>query len=517
MAKDYYSILGVGKGATDDDIKKAYRKLALKFHPDKNKDEGAEEKFKEIGEAYEVLSDKEKRSVYDRGGAMPGVNGGHAGSGGGYGPTFSTRNHFHPTMDPFDLFKTFFGGRDPFDPMFGGDPFNIFPQTRSTRSGDIFDSPFFSASFGNDIFDNMVNNGGVSTTTYQTGDGGTVHITRTVIGGDGSVRREMRFRTPSTSRINGNSESSNRPDMRRQFSEPADISSLPTGRSKPPRSPTTSSSSSPNNSASSTNQHQQQPRSGGAGSRARGPSQDTKFSRSRRSGGGERGVPDGKEADNTQQFSAQGSGNKSSSNNNSSSNRSGAKAKDNRDGRSRGYEKPTQSSNLRSSSQRPSYTNGDSTRSSHQDPTRSRDHTDPSSNHRGRTQSRSRPPGGSGHGRSASRSDSVNRPVQCPICLLNFHRSAIEVHAATCEGPAQNPYASPPPYSPPSTPSHHLYGAAASSADYRNARENQFTRENVGAEHEVEGEEEQLCPICSETYPLDIIERHAARCGEVYV
>ena len=105
------------------------------------------------------------------------------------------------------------------------------------------------------------------------------------------------------------------------------------------------------------------------------------------------------------------------------------------------------------------------------------------------------------------------------------NRSAIEVHAATCEGPAataaQNSYASPPPYSPPSTPSHHHnhqtgYGGAASSADYRNARENQFARENVGAEDEGEGEE-QLCPICSETYPLDIIERHAARCGEVFV
>lgn len=66
MGKDYYKTLGIQKGATDDDIKKAYRKLALKFHPDKNKSPGAEDRFKEIAEAYEVLSDKKKREVYDR-------------------------------------------------------------------------------------------------------------------------------------------------------------------------------------------------------------------------------------------------------------------------------------------------------------------------------------------------------------------------------------------------------------------------------------------------------------------
>ena len=65
MGKEYYRVLGIEKGASDDEIKKAYRKLALKFHPDKNKDENAEEKFKEIGEAYEVLSDKDKRAAYE--------------------------------------------------------------------------------------------------------------------------------------------------------------------------------------------------------------------------------------------------------------------------------------------------------------------------------------------------------------------------------------------------------------------------------------------------------------------
>lgn len=66
MGKDYYRTLGIARGATDDEIKKAYRKLALKYHPDKNKTAGAEDKFKEVAEAYEVLSDKKKRDVYDK-------------------------------------------------------------------------------------------------------------------------------------------------------------------------------------------------------------------------------------------------------------------------------------------------------------------------------------------------------------------------------------------------------------------------------------------------------------------
>ena len=64
--RDYYEILGVQKGATEDDLKKAYRKLAMKYHPDRNSDDpNASEKFKEASEAYEVLSDTSKRSAYD--------------------------------------------------------------------------------------------------------------------------------------------------------------------------------------------------------------------------------------------------------------------------------------------------------------------------------------------------------------------------------------------------------------------------------------------------------------------
>ena len=63
---DYYDVLGVPRDAANDDIKKAFRRLAMKYHPDRNKDDGAEARFKEIGEAYEVLSDAEKRTAYDR-------------------------------------------------------------------------------------------------------------------------------------------------------------------------------------------------------------------------------------------------------------------------------------------------------------------------------------------------------------------------------------------------------------------------------------------------------------------
>ena len=96
---NYYKILGVDKNATEADIKKAYRKLALKWHPDKNPNnkEEAEKKFKEINEAYSVLSDKNKRNQYDHGGM-----------------NFDFRG-----FNPEDIFKEFFGDADPFKDFFG--------------------------------------------------------------------------------------------------------------------------------------------------------------------------------------------------------------------------------------------------------------------------------------------------------------------------------------------------------------------------------------------------------------
>ncbi|XP_016307138.1 dnaJ homolog subfamily B member 1-like [Sinocyclocheilus anshuiensis] len=109
MGKDYYRILGLAKGASDEEIKKAYRKQALRFHPDKNKSAGAEDKFKEIAEAYDVLSDAKKKDIYDRCGE-DGLKG-HAG-GGCNGPSYT----FHG--DPHAMFAEFFGGRSPFDQFF---------------------------------------------------------------------------------------------------------------------------------------------------------------------------------------------------------------------------------------------------------------------------------------------------------------------------------------------------------------------------------------------------------------
>ena len=105
--RDYYQVLGVEKGASTEDIKKAYRKLALKYHPDRNPDnKEAEEKFKEAAEAYEVLSDDEKRSRYDQfgfAGVDPNYGAGQGGYGGGFGG-------FGDFGDLGDLFGSFFGG-----------------------------------------------------------------------------------------------------------------------------------------------------------------------------------------------------------------------------------------------------------------------------------------------------------------------------------------------------------------------------------------------------------------------
>ncbi len=113
--KDYYAVLGVEKGADATTIKKAYRKLAIKFHPDKNPDnKSAEDKFKEAAEAYEVLSDEQKKARYDRYG--------HAGMGQGGGGGFGGGGRGGMTMDDiFSQFGDVFGDRGgPFESFFGG-------------------------------------------------------------------------------------------------------------------------------------------------------------------------------------------------------------------------------------------------------------------------------------------------------------------------------------------------------------------------------------------------------------
>jgi molecular chaperone DnaJ len=115
MAKrDYYEVLGVGRDASEEELKKAYRKLAIKYHPDKNPgDKAAEGKFKELGEAYEALSDPQKRAAYNQFGHAAFDARSRAGAGGG-------RGGFH---DPFDIFREVFGGGagSIFDELFGGE------------------------------------------------------------------------------------------------------------------------------------------------------------------------------------------------------------------------------------------------------------------------------------------------------------------------------------------------------------------------------------------------------------
>src|ERR1700733_12938940 len=106
----YYEILGVNKNSSADEIKKAYRKVAMQFHPDRNPgDKVAEEKFKEAAEAYEVLSDADKKAQYDRFGHAGLGGGGRGGFGGG---GMNTEDIFSQFGDIFgeDLFGSFFGG-----------------------------------------------------------------------------------------------------------------------------------------------------------------------------------------------------------------------------------------------------------------------------------------------------------------------------------------------------------------------------------------------------------------------
>ncbi len=106
--RDYYEVLGVEKGASAEEIKKAYRKSAMKYHPDRNPgDKNAEEKFKELGEAYEVLSDDDKRARYDQFG-FAGVDPNYGGGAGGYGG--SGFGGFGDFGDLGDIFGSFFGG-----------------------------------------------------------------------------------------------------------------------------------------------------------------------------------------------------------------------------------------------------------------------------------------------------------------------------------------------------------------------------------------------------------------------
>ena len=154
---DYYKILGIKKDATDGEIKKAYRKLALKCHPDKNPNnrEEAEEKFKKINEAYSVLSDKNKRRQYDMGGDF---------------------SFDFGSFNADDIFKDFFGGKDPFAEFFGDDfggGFNFGADFGGDFGGSFSFSSFSSSSSGS------------KRTVTKTVNGKTIHRTEETTFKDG--------------------------------------------------------------------------------------------------------------------------------------------------------------------------------------------------------------------------------------------------------------------------------------------------------------------------------------------
>jgi DnaJ family protein B protein 6 len=153
---NYYEVLGVTEQASDEEIRKAYRKLAVKWHPDKNKEnhQEAEEKFKGISEAYSVLSDIEKKREYDS----------FRKYGGSQDFTFSGSSR-----DPYDIFSKFFGGRSPFDDedddFFGGS--SIFKN--------------FKKGFGGfDDFNNFGTSGFSEFSSFNSSSGGTGGVSKSV-------------------------------------------------------------------------------------------------------------------------------------------------------------------------------------------------------------------------------------------------------------------------------------------------------------------------------------------------
>eukprot|EP01006_Ploeotia_vitrea_P048844 TRINITY_DN67281_c3_g1_i1.p1 TRINITY_DN67281_c3_g1~~TRINITY_DN67281_c3_g1_i1.p1 ORF type:complete len:258 (+),score=34.72 TRINITY_DN67281_c3_g1_i1:34-807(+) len=190
--KDYYGTLGVSRSADENEIKKAYRKLAIRWHPDKNPDNKAEAelKFKEISEAYQILSDANKRAIYDRGGdpaRMPESSSGGS-TRGARGPSASF--HF---MDPHDIFKSMFGGKDPFDifrefddgffshsTAFGSGGFGSNrASNRGTRGSSMMGMGSTMSLFGNDPFFSDSNDF-FSGSMFGSGGGGAAPGSRTV-------------------------------------------------------------------------------------------------------------------------------------------------------------------------------------------------------------------------------------------------------------------------------------------------------------------------------------------------
>jgi len=208
MGKDYYASLGVAKGANEDEIKKAYRKMALKYHPDKNKSPGAEDKFKEIAEAYEVLHDPKKREIYDKYGEE-GLKGTPSA-----GPDAGGNTFYYSNVDPHETFRMFFGDENPFGSFFGfgpgGRPGAGGPNSRMFFSTgdpmDVDDDPFHHFGHGSGMHQGfpkrnkrqdppVVHDLLVSLEDIYRGTTKKMKITRKVIAADGVSRSEDKVLT----------------------------------------------------------------------------------------------------------------------------------------------------------------------------------------------------------------------------------------------------------------------------------------------------------------------------------
>lgn len=478
MSKDYYAVLGVARDAPHDDIKKAYRKMALKFHPDKNKADDAEEKFKEIAEAYEVLGDQEKRATYDR----FGEDGLHP-SRQPQQQTFRRNQSFHP-MDPFEVFRSFFGGHDPFGNnlhahhhhhAFHRDPFDdmFFGPSPGSAHHPFMSSPFFD--FHSNFNDMFNGRGGVHTTTFHN-NGGTVHVTRTVFGDDGRVRRETSFRSPNAGPTRRASDISSQPadshGQRREADSTTSTSSGARTRSQSAsRAPTKSASFHIGNSHRSPRQsHSKREKTETndfVSSTTQGEDEGVSSSTSKLFSDS-RGQPDG----------ASASPRRSQQQNATS------------------FKQPTVNSFRRSHGV-------------------GEDNPQPASSLEPKPKPSSRSSGVRGHAVGATgrrRSDGTSRRpghhhqqhtslIQCPLCGKHYPRNVVEVHAAGCEG-NNNDEEQPQPVPP-------------EVLEVNLPPEREEVRSNPTENLDTKMVE---CPICSQSYPQAVIEEHAAGCGEeVYV
>lgn len=487
MGKNYYDILGVDRIASEQDIKKAYKKMALKFHPDKNKDPGAEEKFKEIAEAYDVLADTDKRATFDRYGE-DGLKGNvrrHSAS----DHAFNNSNHFtgFPTgghgaagrgqhsfghIDPFELFRSFFGTGDPFNAFDHFGMHHHHPHHLNTGRTDPWSDPFFSRlNGGSSLFDDLIdgaqtgNNDGRRsnhTTTFTTGNGNTIHITRTVIGGDGSVRREMRFRTPAAP---SNAEPNPRPTARVQ----------PTSRPPPPNNTSNSQRGQPDGAAAT------EPDSSASGTTSTNPAASAAQPPTSK-------PPSGQQA--------------SGASTPTSSRRRGGLASSNS---SPNYASPTQNSSRRSAG-----VGAPASSTSPASHNNAGGATSTSANHatssvRIQPTQRNSHGGGSRGRRRARDSQSYNNSgggpqpkqlIQCPLCSRSYEKHVIEVHAANCEGRPED------------------IPEVVTIGDELPEPQNSIS----GSGFRMSSSSIVECPICNQGYDQTDIEQHAASCGEeVYV